>query len=69
MPWFRFINRIGRDADYKEDSAISEVQHSVDDAEVEVYDMRGVKVGNSTEGLPHGVYIVRQGCDTRKVAI
>ncbi len=69
MPWFRFINRIGRDADYKEDSAISEVQNSVDDAEMEVYDMRGVKVGDSLKGLPHGVYIIRQGSRTTKYAI
>ncbi len=36
---------------------------------VEVYDLRGVKVGNTTEGLPHGVYIVRQGSETKKIAI
>ncbi len=34
-----------------------------------VYDLRGVKVGESTTGLPHGVYIVKTATQTTKVAI
>ncbi len=34
-----------------------------------VYDLRGVKVGDSIEGVPHGVYILRQGSATKKIAI
>lgn len=67
-PWSLFKNRIGRDADFKEDSGITEV-HNMETGVTEVYDMRGVKVGTSTEGLPHGIYIVRQGSATRKIAI
>lgn len=36
---------------------------------IEVYDLRGVKVGDTTEGLPHGIYILRQGSATKKIAI
>lgn len=34
-----------------------------------VYNMHGVKVGDSLNGLPHGVYIIRQGSKTTKHAI
>ncbi len=39
------------------------------DIEIAVYTLSGVKVGNSIEGLAKGVYIVRQGANTTKVAI
>lgn len=38
-------------------------------ADVEVYDLRGVKVGTSLDGLAKGVYIVRQSDKITKVAI
>ncbi len=67
-PWSLFKNRVGRDADFKDDSAISEVQNSNDGA-TEVYNLRGIRVGESTEGLPHGIYIVKSAGKTRKIAI
>ncbi len=48
---------------------IEEFDAAAEDAEMEVYDMRGVKVGDSLKGLPHGVYIIRQGSRTTKYAI
>ncbi|MDE5796355.1 MAG: leucine-rich repeat domain-containing protein, partial [Muribaculaceae bacterium] len=36
---------------------------------VEVYTLDGVKVGASTDELPTGVYIVRQGKEVRKIAV
>ncbi len=38
-------------------------------AKIEVYDLRGVKVGDSLDGLPTGIYIVRQGNEVKKVAV
>ena len=39
------------------------------DEPVEVFNMAGVKVADSTEGLPAGIYIVRQGAKTTKLAV
>ncbi len=50
------------------DGTVSIDELSVDGA-IEVYDLRGVKVGDSTKGLPHGVYIVKTATKTTKVAI
>ena len=36
---------------------------------IEVYNLRGMKVGVSTEGLASGIYIVRQGAKIEKIAI
>lgn len=38
-------------------------------APVEVYNLSGVKIGNSTETLAPGIYIVRQGTATKKIAV
>ena len=38
-------------------------------APVQVYNMQGVLVGTSTDGLAPGTYIVRQGSKTAKIAI
>lgn len=38
------------------------------DGTTRVYNMQGAQVGTSTTGLPHGIYIVRQGGVSRKVA-
>ncbi len=35
----------------------------------EVYTLEGIKVGTSTDGLPTGIYIVRQGSEVRKIAV
>ena len=48
--------------------SISEVELS-DDEITGVYNLSGIKVGNSLEGLPRGIYIVRQGAKSTKVAI
>ncbi len=64
-PWCNFVNRIGRDADF---NAISEVSAEGEGA-VEVFNLNGVKVGESTEGLPRGIYLIRRGSQTRKFAI
>lgn len=34
-----------------------------------VYDLRGIKVSETTEGLPAGIYIIRQGGKSKKVTI
>ncbi len=38
-------------------------------AEKEVFTLDGIKVGNSTDGLKSGVYVVRQGQKTQKVIV
>lgn len=40
-----------------------------DDSGVTVYDMNGVPVGDSTEGLPSGIYIRKQGGHTEKTIV
>lgn len=65
-PWCNFVNRVGRDADFID--AISEV-HSASSESTAVYDLNGVKVGNSVDGLPHGVYIIRKGSVVTKKVI
>ena len=37
--------------------------------DIEVYDLNGVKVSNTTSGLTKGVYIVRKGSETKKVFV
>ncbi len=49
-------------------SSITELA-TITNGNIAVYNLRGVKVGDSLEGLPHGVYIVRQGSRTTKHAI
>lgn len=40
-----------------------------DNAPMEVYNLSGLKVGDSLEGLAPGLYIVRQGLNTKKVMV
>lgn len=47
-------------------SGINEIDYQ---AEYEVYNLSGVKVGDSIEGLEHGFYIIRQGATAKKVAV
>lgn len=42
---------------------------NLSDAPVEVYTFAGVKVADSVDNLPAGLYIVRQGCVSYKVAV
>ncbi|MDE5567799.1 MAG: leucine-rich repeat protein [Muribaculaceae bacterium] len=54
------------DDDDPNTSGINEIDYQAD---YEVYNLGGVKVGNSVEGLEHGFYIVRQGATAKKIAI
>ena len=49
-------------------TAISEIELEGDEI-TGVYNLSGVKVGNSLEGLAKGIYIIRQGAKSTKVAI
>ena len=40
-----------------------------DDEPMEVYSLNGVRIGNTLEGLHKGIYIIRQGQKTTKVAL
>ena len=42
---------------------------SSETAEKEVFTLDGIKVGNSTDGLKSGIYVVRQGQKTQKVIV
>ena len=64
-PWNLFKNRVGRSADFV-DTGIEEIS-SVSDGIAGVYNLGGVKVGESLEGLTKGIYIVRQGDSVTKV--
>lgn len=65
MPWSLFKDIQGHD--------FSGIEYVVDDldinAPVEVYNLNGVKLGESTDNLPAGIYILHQGSTIRKVAI
>ncbi len=39
------------------------------DGNMQVYDLRGIMVGNTIEGLPHGIYIIKTTDKTAKIAI
>ncbi len=47
-------------------TAISDIPTDTDTAPAKVYNMQGIVVGTSAEGLPHGLYIVKQGGKTYK---
>ncbi len=64
MPWCLFENREVHDFDTGVAAAIADI-----DAPIEVYNLRGVKVADSTDTLPAGVYIVRQGRVVRKIVV
>lgn len=49
-------------------SAIAEIESELNGSYA-VYNLHGVKVGDSLEGLPHGIYLVKQGSKTTKHAI
>ena len=63
--WSYFANIVG-DASGIEDVV---ADNDVNAAPVEVYNLSGVKVSNSTETLAPGIYIVRQGTVTKKIAV
>ncbi len=65
--WNRFKNIVVYDTSGIEDVGSDDGMTA--DEPVEVFNMAGVKVADSTEGLPSGIYIVRQGAKTTKLAI
>lgn len=62
------VNAMGQLRIVGQQTSIEELGADIDGHDA-VYNLRGVRVGNSLEGLPHGVYIVRQGSKTTKQAI
>jgi len=61
--------RFTTEADEEQDAIeVVEVEAATDGA-VEVFNLAGVKVADSLEGLPAGIYIVRKGSTVRKVAV
>ena len=64
-PWKFFYNIT--------DEAYSGVEDVIadfnEDAPCEVFNLNGVKVGESTDNLPAGIYIVRQGNSVEKIAV
>jgi len=64
-PWMYFAN-----IKEKENSVIEDVMAEFDPtAPVEVYNLNGMKVADTAEGLPSGLYIIRQGKTAKKVAV
>ena len=39
------------------------------DGPVEVFDLNGVKVSDTTENLAKGIYVVRQGSAVKKIVV
>lgn len=64
-PWMYFVNI--KESDF---SGIEEVIAELDpNASIEVYNLNGVKVADTIENLPIGLYIIRQGKVAKKVAV
>ena len=64
-PWKFFYNI--SDAEYV---GVEEVAEGIDiDCPCEIYSLNGVKVGESTDSLTPGIYIVRQGDVVKKVVV
>ena len=42
---------------------------AMSDGEIEVYDLKGVKIAHDLKGLPKGIYIVRRGSRVSKISI
>ncbi len=64
-PW-RFFSNIKE----KDFSGIEDVLGEIDpNVPVEVYDLSGVKVANTLETLPSGIYIVRQGNTAKRMIV
>jgi hypothetical protein len=64
-PWSSFKNR----QLYGVVAGIEDIEAAANNAATEVYNLKGIKVANSTENLPAGFYIVRQGSNVAKIAI
>ena len=65
-PWSSFNNI--KEKEFS--SAMEEIPAAPSRTEREgIYKLNGVKVGNCSENLAPGIYIVRQGSDTKKIAV
>ncbi|MCH5182143.1 MAG: leucine-rich repeat protein [Prevotellaceae bacterium] len=64
--WNQFWNIVGKNL-----TSVGriEAESTEEDATSTVYDLRGVKVAASPEGLPQGTYIVRQGGKSKKISV
>lgn len=73
--WWRFLdvyesNFDGLDGIFgDETNSVTDVAVDNSSAPVEVYNLSGMRVGKSTEGLAPGIYIVRQGTETKKIRV
>lgn len=64
-PWGYFKNIVSHDF-----SSIDEIKSDADvDKAMEIYNMNGVRIGESLENLSSGIYIVRQGNIVKKIAV
>lgn len=64
LPWKLFANI--EEVDF---SGVEEIASKTDEGLTEVYRMDGVRVGDSAESLPSGLYIVRGGGKSTKVMV
>ena len=65
-PWKNFKNI----EEYDFTTGIDNVTvDSDEDAPCEIYDLRGVKVGDNIESLTPGLYIIRNGNEVKKIAV
>ena len=62
-PWMYFVN-----IEESNTSGVDDIEVDGNEA-VEVYNLNGIKVGESTAGLAKGLYIVKQGSETRKIIV
>ena len=64
-PWMYFLN-----IQEKDFTGIEMVMAELDpNVPVEIFGLSGTKVADTTEGLPAGLYIIRQGKISKKVAV
>ena len=53
-----------------DDVAVDDTSHDIDFAlPFEVYNLSGMALGNAIDDLPAGIYVIRQGCKVKKIAV
>lgn len=65
-PWKRFSKIKAYTFTSGIDAPVEDISQN---APVEIYDLRGNKVGASVDNLPAGVYVVKQGRNVKKIAV
>ncbi len=64
-PWSSFQKIVGEDF-----SGTDIVTATTEDSETcSVYDLNGVKVGDTTDALTRGIYILHQGKEVKKIIV